>query len=206
MTDSGSITRLLYELKQGDEGAAQRELWDRYFARLVRLARTMLPHAQRRVEDEEDAALSAMNVFFRGVREDRFPVLDRRENLWPLLVRISAHAAARQIQRRTRQKRGGGRLRGESALDWNDGVLDAIEQVVGDEPTPQFAAQVAEQCQILLDALDDDSLRAIARLKLEGYTNREIASKIDRAERTVEWKLKLIRQTWEAQQGQIDDE
>lgn len=206
MSESGSITRLLAELKQGDDVAAQKELWDRYFARLVGLVRTMLPDGARRVEDEEDAALSAMNVFFRGIREDRFPLLDRRENLWPLLVRIAAHAAARQIQRGARKKRGGGRVRGESALGWNDQSLAAIEQVVGDEPTPEFAAQVAEQCQILLAALDDDSLRTIARLKLEGYTNREIAAQIDRAERTVEWKLKLIRQTWEAQQGRHDDD
>jgi DNA-directed RNA polymerase specialized sigma24 family protein len=206
MSDSGSITRLLLDLKQGDDAAAQRELWDRYFSRLVKLARTMLPGAGRRVEDEEDAALSAMNAFFRGVREERFPALVGRENLWPLLVRIAARAAARQIQRGTRQKRGGGRVGGESALRWSDSSLNAIDQVVGDEPTPQFAAQVAEQCQILLDVLDDDSLRAIARLKLEGFTNREVAAKIDRAERTVEWKLNLIRRTWEAQQERDDDD
>ena len=35
-----------------------------------------------------------------------------------------------------KQKRGSGRVRGESALSWNDRSLAAIEQVVGDEPTP----------------------------------------------------------------------
>jgi DNA-directed RNA polymerase specialized sigma24 family protein len=196
MSDAGSITRLLCDLKSGDE-AAQQELWNRYFARLVRLARTMLRTSARRVADEEDAALSAMGAFFRGVHEGRFPMLDNRTNLWPLLVRITAHKSAQQTQRESRRKRGGGRVRGESALNWNESRVNAIEGVVGDEPTPELAVQIAEQCDVLLRLLSDDSQRTVARLKLEGYTNQEIAKKIDRAERTVEWKLNLIRQTWE---------
>jgi DNA-directed RNA polymerase specialized sigma24 family protein len=205
MTDAGSITQLLCELKAGDQ-AAQWELWNRYFSRLVRLARTMLRTSARRAADEEDAALSAMDAFFRGVHEGRFPMLDNRSNLWPLLVRITAHKTAQQSQRESRKKRGGGRVRGESGLIWNQGHASAIEGVVGDEPTPEFAVQVAEQCEVLLGILDDDSQRIVAQLKLEGYTNQEIATKIDRAERTVEWKLKLIRQTWEAWEREGNDE
>jgi DNA-directed RNA polymerase specialized sigma24 family protein len=205
MTDAGSITQLLCELKAGDD-AAQQELWNRYFSRLVRLARTMLRTSARRAADEEDAALSAMDAFFRGVHEGRFPALDNRTNLWPLLVRITAHKAAQQSQRESRKKRGGGRVRGESGLVWNQDHVSAIEGVVGDEPTPEFAAQVAEQCGLLLGLLDDDSQRTVAQLKLEGYTNREIAKKIDRAERTVEWKLKLIRQTWEEWEREENDD
>jgi DNA-directed RNA polymerase specialized sigma24 family protein len=205
MTDAGSITQLLCELKAGGQ-AAQQELWNRYFARLVRLARTMLRTSARRAADEEDAALSAMNAFFRGVHEGRFPTLDDRTNLWPLLVRITAHPTAQQSHRESRKKRGGGRVRGESALNWNQSQVNAIEAIVGDEPTPELAVQVAEQCDVLLRLLTDDSQRTVARLKLEGYTNQEIAKKIDRAERTVEWKLKLIRQTWEEwERENVDD-
>lgn len=205
MSDAGSITHLLCELKAGDE-AAQRELWNRYFSRLVRLARTMLRTSARRAADEEDAALSAMDAFFRGVHDGRFPMLENRTNLWPLLVRITAHKTAQQSQRESRKKRGGGRVRGESGLIWNHDQVSSIEGVVGDEPTPEFAVQVAEQCKVLLGRLDDDSQRTVAQLKLEGYTNQEIATKIDRAERTVEWKLKLIRQTWEEWEQEENDE
>jgi DNA-directed RNA polymerase specialized sigma24 family protein len=71
-----------------------------------------------------------------------------------------------------------------------------IEQVVGTEPTPEFAAQVAEQCERLLASLEDESLRAIARMKLEGFTNPEIAAKLGVVERTVERRLQRIRREW----------
>jgi DNA-directed RNA polymerase specialized sigma24 family protein len=53
-----------------------------------------------------------------------------------------------------------------------------------------------DDCRTLLDALDDDQLRHIALLKLEGYTNQEIAVKLDCVERTVERKLERIRRKW----------
>jgi DNA-directed RNA polymerase specialized sigma24 family protein len=48
----------------------------------------------------------------------------------------------------------------------------------------------------LLGLLDDDSLRQIARLKLEGYTNEEIAERLGIVERTVERRLNRIRRQW----------
>ena len=67
---------------------------------------------------------------------------------------------------------------------------------MGNEPTPEFAAQVAEEYERLLNFLDDDQ-RAIAVAKLEGLTNPEIAARLDRSLRTVERKLQLIRGIWE---------
>ena len=49
------------------------------------------------------------------------------------------------------------------------------------EPTPAFAAQVAEEWQRLLESLADDDLRTIAVSKMEGYTTEEIAAKLRRA-------------------------
>jgi DNA-directed RNA polymerase specialized sigma24 family protein len=48
----------------------------------------------------------------------------------------------------------------------------------------------------LLARLDDEELREIALLKLQGFTNEEIAARIGRALPTVERRLRLIRQTW----------
>ena len=60
--------RWLDDLKAG-EGEAARRLWERYFDRLVHLARSEL-RARRReaAEDEEDAALSAFDSFCRARR------------------------------------------------------------------------------------------------------------------------------------------
>ena len=65
------------------------------------------------------------------------------------------------------------------------------------EPTPVFAAQVAEECRRLLSILNDGELRELAIWKMEGFTNEEIAGKIDRSIPTVERKLARIRKLWE---------
>jgi DNA-directed RNA polymerase specialized sigma24 family protein len=78
-------------------------------------------------------------------------------------------------------------------LNWDD---PAIEEVVGDEPTPEFAAQVAEEYDRLLHKLGDDAQRQIAVWKMEGLTNNEIAGQLKCSSRTVERKLEIIRMTW----------
>jgi DNA-directed RNA polymerase specialized sigma24 family protein len=72
---------------------------------------------------------------------------------------------------------------------------------VGNEPTPEFAAQVAEECQRLLDMLPDDELCSIAVWKMEGHTNEEIAGLLGCAVPTVERRLRLIRKCWEGKPG-----
>jgi DNA-directed RNA polymerase specialized sigma24 family protein len=59
---------------------------------------------------------------------------------------------------------------------------------------------VAEDCQRLLDSLGDETLRQIAQLKLEGYTNEEISEQLDCVPRTVERKLERIREKWAKEQ------
>lgn len=73
----------------------------------------------------------------------------------------------------------------------------AVEQLVGQEPTPDLAAQVAEEYERLLKQLPGQDLVELAILKMEGYTNDEIAVKWGKAVRTVERKLQLIRRVWE---------
>ncbi len=63
--DEGSVTRWVGGLKAGDAEAV-RQLWERYFADLVRLARARLRDAPRAVADEQAAALSAFDSLCRG--------------------------------------------------------------------------------------------------------------------------------------------
>src|SRR4051812_207164 len=99
----GSVTRWIGDLKAGDAAAAQ-PLWERYFHRLVFLARARLRASRRPsvVEDEEDAALSAFQSFCDGAARGRFPRLTDRDDLWRLLVVITARKACAQVQRRRR--------------------------------------------------------------------------------------------------------
>ena len=100
MADSNSISIWLEKVKHGDDEAA-RQLWDRYFPCLVRLAQKRLAGVPRRLEDEEDVALSAFESFCRAADQGRFPELHDRHSLWRLLSRI-AHRKAVDLVRRTR--------------------------------------------------------------------------------------------------------
>jgi RNA polymerase sigma factor (sigma-70 family) len=201
MSSEGSVTRWVTALKGGDPAAAQ-PLWERYHRQLVSLARQKLQSARRRAADEEDVVQSAFHSFFRGVARGRFPQLDDRDNLWRLLVVITARKALDQLASEHSQRRGGGTLQGESRISPVAGRDDtAIEQVVGDEPTPEFAAQVADQYQRLLELLGDDTLRRVAVWKMEGLTNDEISAQLDCSRRTVARKLETIRIIWSREPG-----
>ena len=80
MTPNDSVSAWIVQLKGGDPDAAQR-LWERYFHRLVGLARKRLQNAPRRAADEEDVALSAFASFCQGAAQGRFPRLILRPRL-----------------------------------------------------------------------------------------------------------------------------
>jgi DNA-directed RNA polymerase specialized sigma24 family protein len=197
MATEGSVSRWIELLKDGDYAAAQ-PLWERYFDRLVGLARTKLADGRRRAADEEDVSLSAFDSFCRGAAEGRFPRLADRDDLWRLLVTLTARKAFDQMRDDRRLKRGGGAVLGQSALAAVGSADDvAFERFCGREPTPESAVMVAEECGRLLARLKTDELRTIAIWKMEGYTNEEIARRLDCATTTVERKLQRIRAQWQ---------
>jgi DNA-directed RNA polymerase specialized sigma24 family protein len=185
MVSEGSVTHWLGQLKAGDHAAAQK-LWECYFQKLVRLARHMLAGAPRRAADEEDVALSAFDSFCRGAEGGKYPQLLDRDNLWRLLVLLTARKAVNLRRHENRQKRQG--PAGEEP--------PSVEDVIGSEPTPEFAAQVAEAFGRLLGLLPDPVLQDIAQRKMENYTNEEIAAKLGCVPRTIERKLRVIRGLW----------
>jgi RNA polymerase sigma factor (sigma-70 family) len=196
MDSGGSVTHWVRALKAGDAAAAQK-LWERYFRQLVGLARKRLHGARRRAEDEDDAAQCAFASFWRGAQQGRFPQLADRNDLWRLLVVITARKAIDLRQREGRGKRGGGKVRGESVFDAAPGSEEpGIEQVIGDEPTPEFVALAAEELQLLLDKLGSDELRSVALWKMDGYTNEDIGARLGYAVPTVERRLRVIRKCW----------
>jgi DNA-directed RNA polymerase specialized sigma24 family protein len=198
MAEADEVTRWMLRLADGNQSAAQL-LWQGYFDRLVGLAHRQLRGFPRRAADEEDVALSALESFCRGMAAGRFPHLEDRHSLWKLLVRITARKVIAQLRRQAAQKRGGLALRGESVfLDREDLEGEAgIAEVLGREPTPELACQVAETCREMLDRLGDDDLRRIALAKMEGHSNGEIARDLGCAVRTVERKLNRIQEKWE---------
>lgn len=154
---------------------AEQKRWHHYFPQLVRLAGATLPPPLRRVRDAEDLALSA-------------------ENLWAHLSRITRCKVLDQYAHQFAQKRGG-LVRGDSALAADD---SGFEPMLSREPTPEMAAILAEEVQTRLAGLDE-GLRRIALWKMEGYSNEEIAVRLNCRADTVSRKLGRIRDLWSAE-------
>jgi DNA-directed RNA polymerase specialized sigma24 family protein len=193
------VTRWIGDLKAGDRSVVQ-PLWDRYFGQLVERARAKLCafRSPMAVNDEEDVALSAFHSLCEGVRLGRFPRLDDRDDLWRLLVHLTACKAVDRHRQERRQKRGGGDVLRESDLLANGGEdgRNPLERLVGSEPSPEFAAMVAEEYRRRIESLEEPALRLIAERKLACSTNQEIAQELGVSLRTVTLKLELIRKRW----------
>ena len=206
MSVDEGVTRWLRQLEAGDQDAA-RLLWQRYYRELVELARARLGQTPRRIADEEDVALSVLRCLCDGAARGQFAAVVNRRELWQLLGTITVRKVINQQRLLKKQKRGGGRVRGDSVLEakGGDGRGEGgagFDEILGDAATPEVLAIAVEEYQRLMRALDDDRLRTIAQCKLEGHRNEEIAERLGLACRSIERKLQRIRQVWEAELGQ----
>jgi DNA-directed RNA polymerase specialized sigma24 family protein len=198
MPGDEAVTYWLRQLEAGDEEAARR-LWQRYYRELVELARARLGTTPRRASDEEDVALSVLRCLCEGAARGQFASLVNRADLWQLLATITGRKVIDQQRRLNQEKRGGGRVRGDSVLaaaSGDDGSIVGFDQFGGEAATPEVLAIASEEFQRLMALLDDDRLRQIAQCKLEGYKNEEIGERLGLACRSIERKLQRIRQLW----------
>jgi DNA-directed RNA polymerase specialized sigma24 family protein len=188
---TGSITQVFRRLQSGDADAAG-ELWQRYFPRLLGLARRALAGRPQRAADADDAVQSAFARFFEQVRRGAFDGALDREDLWHLLAAFTVRRSLKQARREAAAKRGGGRVVGERDLARPDGQALSLDAIAGRVP----CADLDLCCEELLQMLQDEE-RTIALLRLLGHRNREIAERLGCTERKVERKLGLIRMTWQ---------
>jgi RNA polymerase sigma factor (sigma-70 family) len=152
-----------------------------YFDRLVHLARQRLQNLPGMAAYDEDVALRSFHSVYQRVRDPDRPLqLAGRDDLWRLLATRTISRAIDLIRRHRP---------GEVPGDHD------VEALLTREPTPEEAAAMADECRRLLDQLDPD-LRQIALWKVEGYTNEEIARRLDCVPRTVERKISRIRLLW----------
>lgn len=187
------ITDMLPRMRAGDEAAAEL-LWQHYYRQLVHFARRRLEGVPRGAVDEEDVALSALFSFCRGMEEGRFAAVGDRDDLWKLLVTITARKACAKRRHEYADKRDARRVRGGGPRrDSSDERLHELDHLAA--VTPAAADDVVDNCRKLLGCLDEKS-RQIAVWRLQGYSKAEIAEKLGCVRRTVERKLERIREKW----------
>src|SRR5215467_8545221 len=135
-----SITRLIRAVQDGSNSAV-RPLLAAYFDRLVQLARKRLQNLPGAAGYEEDVALRSFHSVYQRLRDPARPLdLAGRNDLWRLLATRTVSRAIDLIRRHRP---------GEAPGD-EDGA-----QLLTHEPTPEEAAEVAEECRRLLDSLPE---------------------------------------------------
>jgi DNA-directed RNA polymerase specialized sigma24 family protein len=197
MTNPQSVTQWFAALRAADGDAAQK-LWTRYATRLVDLARRKLGSAPKSVADEEDIALSVFKSICHGAEAGRFDSVKDRDELWWLLLATTHRKVVDYKRRHTAIKRGSGRVQSESSLSDPTSSENgfSLDQLAGKAPGPEFIAILGEENARLQNLLRTDDLRQISTLRIEGYSVVEIADRMGFTSRTVERKLRLIRNHW----------
>lgn len=187
-SESGvSVTTWLGRLRAGSTEAAE-QLWVRYFDRLVVLAHQRLLSLPSEQVDSEDVALSVLKSLCLGAVAGRFASVSDRHELWCLLVAMTHRKVVEQASREAAAN-------GATLLESKRADLD-LDAWPAEEPTPEQIAMLAEESARLIGILPGDVTRRVAKLRLEGWSNVEIASNVGVSLRSVERKLQLIRERW----------
>ena len=163
---------LLSAYRAGDEGAAQK-LFDRYYTRLIRLARREMSGRLKRLEGSSDIVQSVLRSFFWRGRQDQIEV-EREGSLWPVLAKITLNKIRNRAKYWDRQRRDVARER-----PLPEGV-DPVER----EPSPEDAATLTELVAQLLEPFPERR-RRIVQMILQEYPVKEIAQQLGTTERTV---------------------
>jgi RNA polymerase sigma factor (sigma-70 family) len=182
MSSADPVTDWIAQVKDGHRTAVG-QLLERYFGRLVHLARARLGGVPGLASYDEDVALSAFKSLCIGAELNKYPRLEDRHDLWRLLATMTVRKAI-DLQRRRRP---------------TPADPGAFEELLSREPDPDVAAEMAEAFDGLLARLGDEKLREVALWKVEGHSNAEIAARLGCAERSVERKLHRIRLLWEGE-------
>ena len=188
MSDINNVSHWIDRIKYGDSVAAN-HIWQHYFDRLVRSVRHRLRGQNRAVSDEEDIVLSVFDSFYAAAEQGRFPDLSDRDDLWRLLLRMSARKVIDKHRHDRRQRRGG-----EVKIHSLGGDNETIIEAIGDEPSPEMVLMMQESVAQFFSHLGVGHLRELAVSKLEGHSNAELAQRFGCSERTIERRLHLIRE------------
>lgn len=199
MSDTNNVSHWIDLVRYGDSAAATR-IWQHYFDRLVRAVRHRLKGQNRAVSDEEDIVLSVFDSFYTAAGQGRFPDLSDRDDLWRLLLRMSARKVIDKRRHDRRQRRGGDV--DTHSLAGDDGT---IIEVIGDEPSPEMVLMVQESVEQFFSHFGVGQLQELAVAKLEGYSNAELARRFECSERTIERRLHLIREKSQQELFETDE-
>lgn len=155
-----------------------RVFWECYGKRLDGVARKYMPRGLARRMEPADVVQSVCKSFFRRATGGEIQLTDA-DSLWGLLCAITLNKMRMKQRFHMAKKRALSREQDVSGQDERSAPV-AVAKGESPDETVMFEDQFDE----LMTKLEK-SERRILRMKMDGYTNTEIAAKLDCSERTV---------------------
>jgi RNA polymerase sigma-70 factor (ECF subfamily) len=178
-------------LRSGEDDAA-REVFERFAARLVAMARGRFNRLLARKVDPEDVVQSAFKSFFARHRAGELDA-GGWDGLWNLLTLITLRKCADRAKYFLADRRDATReATGPDAGHGSDAWLVALDR----RPMPEEAVILAETVEHLFRNVSAHE-RPVLELSLQGYTAPEISARLGRAERSVRRLREQIRKRLE---------
>jgi RNA polymerase sigma-70 factor (ECF subfamily) len=171
--------------RQGDENAA-RQIVERYIDRLLVLARRRISQRLASRVDAEDIVQSVFRTFFGRVRDGQF-VFAEQDDLCKLLVRITLHKTLRQIAFHKAAKRDPAQ-----ETEQGDHHRERLLALLDTEPSAEATVAFLDQLEHFLGQLKPDE-RQILELRLQGYSNDEIAAQLGIYDRKIRRAIERVR-------------
>lgn len=189
----GSVSGWIAKMRQGDP-AAIGQLVARYFQKIAQFAEGKLRRGIRVIDDGEDIAISVLHTITRNSAKGKFPDLQDRDDLWFLMIVIAQHAVIDKKRTELRRERNAAPV--HTMTDLLELYNVDLEEFLGNDNSSAKLLEIIDCWDELLKKLPDDRNREVAKLKMQGYSNREIADVLGMVPRTVDRKIRLIAQRW----------
>lgn len=165
--------RLVEACRAGDSLAMQ-QLFDQYMKRLIGLVRQRFPERLNSRTSPDSTASSAVGDCLIGIREGRY-VFEKSGDLWRLLTSIALNKLRERIRLHSAVKRDVAREAGGAPTD--GAVLGVHFEMISRDPTPDEAAELADQLQALMEQEElSPNRQQVIKLTLQGYGIDEIAT------------------------------
>ncbi len=182
-------------MRQGDTNAIS-QLVSRYFGKISAFAESKLRRGVHITDDGEDIAITVLQTITECTAQGRYPDLQDRNDLWLLMIVIAQHAVIdrqRSVMNRTPM---------HSMTDILESYNLKLDAFLGKEDSESKAMEIFECWEKLLKSLPDEASREIAKLKLQGHSNRKIGDILRSSYRTVDRKVNNIAKQWHEQNSE----
>lgn len=191
---NGSVTEWLLQIRHGDE-VATNNLVSRYFGRLARYA-DRKRRSTKTTDDGEDIALEVLDAVLRRIKQEEYPDLNDRQRLWLLLmVSVQNRVISRHRKHSRRLNLG---IEIQTVTDLMATICIDLDEFLDDPDLDTEFDEILEFWEKSIRSFKSEETQMVAKLKLTGLSNRQIAERLGMSPRSVDRKVQMILDRWAA--------